>query len=135
MKPLKCVWIVDDDEIYQFTIKLQIEMLYPNAKVMSFGDGEQALNYVKAIENFPADCPQVMFLDINMPIIDGWDFLRELKPAIDDYAEDINIFMVSSSINPSDITKANDHDLVTEYVTKPITDETLKEIFDKAKFE
>ena len=135
MRPLKCVWIVDDDEIYQFTIKLQIEMLYPNANVISFNDGEQALNYVKEQSNFPEECPQVMFLDINMPIIDGWDFLRELKPHIEQHSHDMSIFMVSSSINPSDITKANDHDLVTEYVTKPITDESLKEIFDRGKFE
>lgn len=129
MKTTKCIWVVDDDDIYQFTIKLQIQMLYPDAEVISFVDGEQAMKFVREEMNLEEDCPQAMFLDINMPIMDGWDFLREINPFISAYKENINIYMVSSSINPSDIAKANDHDLVTEYVTKPITDDTLKEIF------
>lgn len=129
MKTAKCIWVVDDDDIYQFTIKLQIQMLYPDAEVISFVDGEQAMKFVRDELNLAEKCPQAMFLDINMPIMDGWDFLREISPYIEAYKDDINIYMVSSSINPSDIAKANDHDLVTEYVTKPITDDTLKEIF------
>jgi CheY-like chemotaxis protein len=75
-----------------------------------------------------AELPSIILLDINMPISDGWDFLEMYDTIGDDKKEKIKIYMLSSSINPVDVEKANAHPRIIKYITKPIRDEVLEEI-------
>lgn len=73
----KKVAIIDDDSIFQFTTKVKFEKLKLASEVLIFNDGEEILEYINAtpIE----DLPSILLLDINMPIVDGWDFFRDVQ--------------------------------------------------------
>ena len=121
------VAIVDDDKIFQFTTKVKIEKLKLAGEVLVFNDGEEIFEFLK--ENDLEDLPNVILLDINMPLVDGWDFLELYKEIDNDKKDRLSIYMLSSSINPVDVEKANESAYVLEYITKPIGDEDLNKIF------
>jgi CheY-like chemotaxis protein len=123
----KKVAIIDDDSIFQFTTKVKFEKLELASEVLIFNDGEEILDYIKttAIE----DLPSILLLDINMPIVDGWDFLELYKKIDKEKRDRMEIHMLSSSINPEDVKKAESNEFVTDYITKPIRDEDLTKIF------
>lgn len=120
--------LIDDDEIYQYGFKRTVEKSKFTKKVLVFSDGEQAINFM--VDNIANSqmLPDVIFLDINMPIMNGFEFMEEyikLKPKL---GKKITIYMVSSSINPSDIERAKKISDLTDYIIKPIEESTLKEI-------
>lgn len=124
---MKKVAIIDDDDIFQFTTKVKFEKLELASEVLIFNDGEEAIEYLK--DTSAEDLPHILLLDINMPIVDGWDFL-ELYDQLDAAKrESMEIHMLSSSINPDDVKRAEYNQYVSDYITKPIRDEDLTKIF------
>ena len=115
--------IIDDDEIYQFTTKRMIELKGLTESVESFVNGEEALNWLKNNED---SWPDVIFLDINMPIMDGWTFLQELRSVPGNPQDKIDIYMVTSSSDALDHKKASEFPEIKEYIVKPFTFEKLK---------
>ena len=131
MKKINSVCIVDDDDVYQFTVKYEIERTDLVGDIKSFSDGEQAIQFLKQVAHSPALLPDILFLDINMPIMDGWDFLEEfaqLNPSLD---KKVTIYMVSSSINQKDIDRAKKINEVTDYLVKPVTRDKLTFLFNQ----
>jgi CheY-like chemotaxis protein len=96
-----------------------------------FNNGRDALDNLKAIIRANKKLPDVILLDLNMPVMDGWqfldEFLREPTP------KPILIYIVTSSIDPDDVNRAKIYDAVTNYIVKPITLETLKNILNDVK--
>jgi CheY-like chemotaxis protein len=87
-----------------------------------------SINYIKENSKKPNLLPEVIFLDLSMPIMDGWQFLEEyilLEPEIE---KEINIYVISSSISPEDLKKAKGINVVTDFIVKPITKEKLMEV-------
>lgn len=123
---MKTIAIIDDDKIFQFTTQIRLKKLESIKDILSFEDGEQAYDYLKLGENLP----DIIFLDINMPIVDGWDFLELFKELPEAYKENITIYMTSSSINPDDVKRADENKYVNKYVVKPFENEVLEEIFN-----
>jgi len=122
------VAIIDDDSIFQFTTKVKFEKLELASEVLIFDDGEEVLDFIRETEI--GQLPSILLLDINMPIVDGWDFL-ELYKDIDAQKRNImKIYMLSSSINPDDVKRAEANPFVADYITKPIHDKDLTKIFD-----
>lgn len=121
------VAIVDDDTIFQFTTRINIEKGKLAKEVMFFGDGEEILQFLQNAEN--EDLPDLILLDINMPIIDGWDFLIAFNDLQNTINKNIKIYMISSSINPVDVRRAKESPYITDYITKPIRKEDLRKIF------
>ena len=98
---IKKVAIIDDDTIFQFTTKITIERLKLAEEVLFFEDGGVIHNY---IEETPIDdLPEILLLDINMPITDGWDFLEMYEGVEESKRERMKVYMLSSSINPVDV--------------------------------
>ncbi len=127
------ICIVDDDIIYQYLAKEEIEDTNLVNSIMFFDDGEDAIAYINdsVIKSNPSLLPDVIFLDVNMPRMDGWDFLiafTELKPAIE---KKIIIYMVSSSIDNRDLDRAKSISEVTDYIIKPISPNQLESILRK----
>ncbi|WP_179353604.1 response regulator [Winogradskyella vidalii] len=125
------ICVVDDDDIYQFTISKTLQSLKLTKKIMFFSDGEEAISFL--IENLYCEdqLPDIIFLDINMPIMDGFQFMEEyvqLKPKLD---KKIIIYMVSSSIDPVDIAKAKSISDISDYIIKPIQKGELKAIMEQ----
>ena len=123
---MRRIAIVDDDNIFQFTTKVKIEKLNLADEIKIFNDGEEIFDYVNSSD--PEDLPRIILLDINMPITDGWDFLKLYEGISSSKKELIKIYMLSSSINPVDVEKAKAHPDIVKYITKPIRDEVLGEI-------
>jgi CheY-like chemotaxis protein len=90
---------------------------------MVFSDGEEALDFM--LDNLHKELPDVIFLDIDMPIMDGFEFMEEyvkIKPKL---GKKITIYMVSSSVDPVDIDRAKKISEITDYIVKPITQDQL----------
>ena len=121
---------IDDDEIYQYTITRSVNLHQLAKKILVFSDGEEALCFL--IDNVAnnENLPDVIFLDINMPIMDGWQFLEEyvkLKPRI---GKVITIYMVTSSVDPIDYEYAKKISEISDYIIKPIRPDMLKSIIE-----
>lgn len=125
------ILLVDDDELYLYLMEKTIQLLSKDLTVNSFTDGERAVQYITKCTEENIKLPEVIFLDINMPFLDGWGFLAEFKKLKNEIANHVNIYMVSSSMRESDIKRASDFEELTGYVVKPVNKVQLSEIFEK----
>jgi CheY-like chemotaxis protein len=126
--PVKKVCVIDDDKIYIYGLKklISIKELSPN--LIEFYNGKEAIDFLTDPENLN-ELPDIIFLDINMPVMDGWGFMEnyvKIKPQL---GKKITIYMVSSSINDDDIQRAKSISDITDYVIKPISADALVELF------
>lgn len=122
--------VIDDDEIYQYTVEVTVKSFGLIKNIMPFADGEEAINFiVEHIENKKL-LPDVILLDINMPVMDGFQFMEEyidLK-----IGKKITIYMVSSSVDQADIDRAKRISEISDYIVKPIQQERLKSIIEQS---
>jgi two-component system, chemotaxis family, chemotaxis protein CheY len=124
--------IIDDDRIFQLTAAKTILATALTDKVLQFVNPEEALQFLKSNIDNPLQLPDFVFLDINMPFLDGWMFLEDyaaIKPLL---SKPITIYMVSSSIDPRDIERAKNNSEVSGYVVKPVTREKFIELLQRA---
>jgi CheY-like chemotaxis protein len=124
--------IIDDDPIQALIIERMLASYKICDKLLVFKNGLEALQYFQANFANPELVPDIILLDINMPVMNGWQFLDEFKdmrPAID---KKIILYMVSSSIWPEEIEKAKNYSVVTDYIVKPITMQELAKTLKKA---
>ncbi|MFY0650967.1 MAG: response regulator [Cyclobacteriaceae bacterium] len=123
---MKRIAVIDDDEVFQLIIQKQIEMQNVECEILKFFNGEEAINYL--IENIghSEKLPQLIMLDVNMPIKDGWEFLEEYSQLTKVVRESIKLYMVTSSVIQSDIDKAKNDQNIIDFVSKPITNNQLK---------
>ncbi len=124
------VLLVDDDEINNFiSIKL-IKKALLNTEIMACLNGKFAIDQLVEIQRRdPAKLPDYILLDINMPIMNGWEFLDEYKRLNIDPAGKCKIFIISSSVFSNDINKARSYPLVKDFISKPLNVDKIKELF------
>ncbi|HLP34171.1 MAG TPA: response regulator [Bacteroidia bacterium] len=125
MKKIKTLCLVDDDDIFQLITQRVIAQTNLVETIKIFSNGLDAMVFLKSVAQNAARLPEIILLDLNMPVMDGWEFLEEftlLKPRLE---KTITIYVVSSSIAPSDIQRAEAINEVTDYIIKPITTEKL----------
>lgn len=125
--------IIDDDKIYVNLVKKIIEIKKLSKNLLIFKNGKEALDHFKLIlENATEDVlPDIIFLDINMPVMDGWEFLNEFIKIKNNFEKKITLYVVSSSIDPRDLERAKSFNLVTDYLIKPIELKKFEKIFDR----
>lgn len=123
---VKTACIIDDDDIYIFGIKklLQIRNLCEN--IIIFNNGKDAIDYFLSHKE---ELPGIILLDINMPVMNGWEFLTEYAKLDISLKQNTFLYMVSSSINPQDIERAKEEPEVYQYLIKPINLDVLTQIF------
>ncbi len=128
-KKLAC--IIDDDLIYTNLIKRVIENNELCSELLIFNNGKQSIDYFESsLESLDAkSIPEIIFLDLNMPIMDGWEFLERFSKIKNKFKKKISLYVVSSSINPSDINRAKSSPTVQNYFTKPLNVNKLEQIF------
>jgi len=126
MNKIDVACIIDDDPIFIFGAKRMMELSDFCNSFMIFKNGQEAINNLKPIMNTGAQVPDIILLDINMPIMDGWEFLDEFVKI--ESHKLVTIYIVSSSIDPVDLDRAKRYKAVSNYIIKPISIDTLKEI-------
>jgi len=128
MKKLKTVWVIDDDDIHQFFAKKSIEQFSSGSCISAFSNGQAALSDFKRLLLTPDLLPDIIFLDINMPEMDGWEMMDQLCELLPRQPRKINIFIVSSSISTSDRERAKSYAQITGFLIKPIIPNILADI-------
>ncbi len=124
----KVICIIDDDPIYQLLINKIITMSETDYDVISFKNGKEALDRFKLdIEN-DKSLPEIILLDIEMPIMDGWDFMTEIDKALTQKNDKTAIYIVSSSIAHEDKEKAKTFPEILGYFSKPMDSNKILEI-------
>ncbi|MBW1294324.1 response regulator [Aquimarina litoralis] len=126
MSKIDIACVIDDDPIFVFGIKKVMQLIDFCKGILVFKNGQEALNNLKAIISAKEQLPDVILLDLNMPVLDGWQFLEEfIKIPCD---KKILIYVVSSSVDPEDVLRAKSYENVSDYIVKPISVAKLKEV-------
>ena len=124
--------IIDDDDISNFIYRKVIENTHISRQIWDFQQARVALDYLSANLQDPSKLPDLVFLDINMPVLNGWDFLDEYAKNIwPNLPKPVVLCVLSSSVYKEDIEKASNYEQVSEYISKPLTSEHLKDISGK----
>jgi CheY-like chemotaxis protein len=116
----KTVWVIDDDPIYQIIVNKIITKTELFSSVSGFENGKTAIDKLKKVIENAEELPNVILLDINMPIMDGWEFMEEMMLLKSQINEPITIYIVSSSIAIEDKNKAKNYPEIIAYLSKPI---------------
>lgn len=125
MKTINTTCVIDDDPIFIYGIQRLLKINHFSENIVVYNNGKNAFDSLKENLETKKELPELILLDINMPIWDGWQFLDEfVKLPIQ---QKIVIFVVSSSVHPDDIEKAKSYELVSNFIIKPITEEKIKE--------
>ncbi|WP_333599953.1 response regulator [Flavobacterium sp.] len=122
--------VVDDDKVHHFIIKKLLEKNDIQVNMSFFENGHDALHHLKSKLKKKSNSTDLILLDINMPVLDGWQFLEEFKEIQKDISSEIIIYVVSSSdssINEDRIEEFKD--VIENYFVKPMTSEMIKTIF------
>ena len=128
------VLLIDDDQVYLFAATKTIEATGLAGNVEVCTNGLDALEYLKNLIKSSGKLPDVIFIDINMPIMDGWEFLEEYKTLKQELNTPIKIYILSSSVDKNDIMRSKEYNSVIDYVIKPVYKEKFSEIL-QAVFE
>jgi len=127
-KTLELVMLVDDNDTDNFISKRIIEITNFAKVVIVKSSGKSALDYLEENKENDGSLPEIIFLDINMPIVDGFVFLYEFEKFSDSVKDHCKVIILSSSDNKRDIDKIVNNDYVIKFITKPLTEASLEEI-------
>lgn len=126
MKQLDVACIIDDDKMFTYLLSKQMSVVNFCRSILIFENGLEALKYLKPILESPDNLPSVILLDLNMPVLDGWQFLDEFVKFSP--SKEITVYILSSSIDIADHEKALQYKSVSNFYIKPVTQEYLLEI-------
>jgi len=120
--------VVDDNEIDRKITKYNL-VKYPRFDEVSYyDDGDAVIDYIKEHKDEQASLPDAIFLDLSMPVCDGWDVLDEMKVIYPSLAKKIIVYIISASISPIDILRSKGYSFVKQFISKPFTKEVLSSL-------
>jgi len=120
----RCI-LIDDSKADLFIAKLIIQKCNLESEIVELNNGEEALEWFQANQDIK---DTLVLLDINMPIMNGFEFLDSIKPIT--FHSSVDVYLLSSSTHPEDQKRAKDYDLVKSYLVKPIKRETILELIN-----
>ena len=124
----KNVLLVDDNEINNLLHERLIEMSDFGEQVVVQQSAIEALDYLRSIANEPDKIPDVIFLDIRMPVMDGFGFLDEFQKFPNTLSEKSKVILLSSTLDPDDNAKAKNYPHVVKMLLKPLTVDQLSSL-------
>lgn len=129
---IRKVLCVDDDTISLTISQLLLKRTGFATEVDTAIDGSEALEYFEALfANDPdpvGNAPELILLDINMPVMNGWEFLEEYNPRYAEKLSNTHIIILSSTIDPEDFALAKQYPVVKQFISKPLSIENLEEL-------
>jgi CheY-like chemotaxis protein len=118
--------VIDDDEINIFIIKKIVGKTGFDVNTVAKGNGQLAIDYINSVVGNNEMFPDIILIDINMPILNGWDFIEAYeKLSID---QKVDVYMLSSSVYENDIERAKSYKSVKGFISKPLSIERLSEL-------
>lgn len=132
---LKEILLVDDSDLDNFVHQRVLKTLDVAERVTVAENGQEALEYLEQVyRERPLEVPELIFLDINMPIMDGWEFIEAVRGS-DIISNTVIVTMLTTSTNPDDRAKAEESNKLQGFLTKPLTaasvEKVLKEYFSE----
>ena len=128
MSRYKNVLLVEDDPITILVCDRIITMSAFADKVISCENGKYAIDYLNELLVKGENIPEIIFLDINMPVMNGWDFLEELEHIKSSFSSLPRIYILSSTVDPEDYKRAKSFNAVVDFISKPLSKEFLEQI-------
>lgn len=135
---LDLILCVDDDPITLMLCKKTIAKTSFCREIITANNGEEALQYLDSLKPNPLDeetkkRPEFIFLDLNMPVMGGWEFLDRFSEANYPHYNTTKVVVLSSTIDPEDLEKAKKYNMVIDFLPKPITLNMLEQLTNKIK--
>jgi CheY-like chemotaxis protein len=128
MPKFSSVLLVEDDPITIMVCERIIKMSDFSESVKSCENGKTAIEHINTLIETNEKFPQIIFLDINMPVMNGWDFLEEFEKIEDKIKPTPRIFILSSTVDPEDYKRAKSFSAVDDFISKPLSKEFLEKI-------
>lgn len=127
-------FLIDDDQTYTFIHAQTSQETFKDSKrdrkVKAFHSAQSALSELEHLLNAnPEEIPEIIFLDINMPFMNGWDFLDEFSKFPSEKFKHCKVFILTSSFDKKNVDKSIIYIMVQDFITQPLTEEKLKGIF------
>lgn len=123
------VWIIDDDDISKYVMKRYLNQLSVT-RIIDFPDSLQPLKFIQDNVRSTDELPDIIFLDLHMPILNGFDFIKDFQKVASQIEKDIKIVMLTSSINAEDVEIAKSFPEISNYFIKPIKHRDLEKIMN-----
>ncbi len=127
------ILIVDDDPIGLYLAERIVKRQGFFSTITSFQSSVEALRFFRQRVLDGRRLPHVILLDLNMPLMDGWDFLEALKPLTDQLQNRSYICLLTSSVAAADIDRAQAHPLVEAFLSKPLKSHEMQKIYEKVR--
>ncbi len=133
MSKYQSVMLIDDNEIDNLINQKMVEAAGLSEYIYTHTGAKSAIEFLKNVEQLDSSLvekvlPDIIFLDIDMPLMDGFQFLEEFNKLKEATRKKCHIVMLTSSINPQDVSKSKNYDAVKKYLNKPLSQESLKEL-------
>ncbi|MCL7986948.1 response regulator [Sphingobacterium sp. lm-10] len=124
------ICVVDDDPIFHYVCKVNFSSLCDDLEFLTFLDGKQAYDYFICQSDRGNALPDIVLVDINMPVMNGWELVDHLNNR--HLLDNTELYIVSSSVSPEDSFRSLSKKAVTGYVTKPLLKENFTHIYHDA---
>jgi len=125
---------IDDDRIDNMICSKIIQQVIPGVEVKTFTDPEDGLEFFQSSYLTNENKYGILFLDINMPTLTGWEVLERFKNFPDDFRKRLKIFILSSSVSPRDKELADNNPMVCDFIQKPLTTTYIKSILKNGEY-
>ena len=119
---------IDDDPIDHFLMKhiLRGKNYFDTTTYTIYGS--LVLDYIEEHKSEPEKLPDMIFVDLNMPLFSGWDFLKRMEQMRHEISKDIPVFVISSSLRPDDKATSSKYSFVQDFISKPVNSQEIKRI-------
>lgn len=122
--------LIDDEPIFHKIVQMTLKYSELSNNATYCFDGEAVLEYLEENRFESKSLPDYIFIDLYMPLFNGWDFLNRFQKIYRSLKKNINIYIVSSSVDPRDIDRSKSYPFVTTFISKPV----MKDVFDSINY-